>query len=103
VPKKRCNPVNQCALCLQTKELRDSHLIPAGILGLLRDGTFKNPNPYLMSLDYLELPTIAQKHSLTNYDAAYLALAIQLRLPLATTDVDLRRASQAAGVEIVAG
>jgi predicted nucleic acid-binding protein len=53
--------------------------------------------------DLLELPALAQKHSLTNYDAAYLALAMRLNLPLATTDTDLRRAALAAGVGIVAG
>ena len=41
--------------------------------------------------EILRLPAIAHKHSLTNYDAAYLALAEQLQLPLATTDVELRR------------
>ena len=51
--------------------------------------------------EVLELPAIAQKHGLTNYDAAYLALAMRLQLPLATTDADLRRAAVAAGVEIV--
>ena len=50
--------------------------------------------------EILELPAIAQKHSLTNYDAAYLALAMRFRLPLATTDAELRRAA-AAGVAIV--
>ena len=53
--------------------------------------------------ELLELPTLAQKHSLTNYDAAYLALAMRLNLPLATTDTDLRRAAAAAGVGTVAG
>jgi predicted nucleic acid-binding protein len=53
--------------------------------------------------ELLELPAIAQKHSLTNYDAAYLALALNLQLPLATTDTDLRQAAAAAGVEIVTG
>jgi len=53
--------------------------------------------------EILDLPALAQKHSLTNYDAAYLALAIRLNLPLATTDADLRRAAAAAGVAIVAG
>jgi len=52
--------------------------------------------------ELLELPTLAHKHSLTNYDAAYLALAIRLNLPLATTDADLRKAAGAAGVGIVA-
>jgi predicted nucleic acid-binding protein len=53
--------------------------------------------------EILELPAIAQKHSLTNYDAAYLALARRFRLPLATTDAELRRAAAAAGVAIVSG
>jgi predicted nucleic acid-binding protein len=53
--------------------------------------------------EVLELPGVAQKHSLTNYDAAYLALALRFRLPLATTDTDLRRAATAAGVEIAVG
>ncbi len=52
--------------------------------------------------DLLELPVLAQKHSLTNYDAAYLALAMRLNLPLATTDADLRQAAAAAGVGMVA-
>jgi predicted nucleic acid-binding protein len=53
--------------------------------------------------EILELPAFAQKHGLTNYDAAYLALAMRLNLPLATTDADLQRAAAAAGVGIVAG
>jgi predicted nucleic acid-binding protein len=52
--------------------------------------------------ELLELPALAQKHSLTNYDAAYLALAM-LNLPLATTDAELRRAAGAAGIGMVAG
>ncbi len=55
------------------------------------------------STELLELPALAQKHSLTNYDAAYLALAMQLRMPLTTTDADLRRAAAAAGAQIVSG
>lgn len=51
--------------------------------------------------DLLDLPAIAEKHSLTNYDAAYLAVALRLQLPLATTDTDLLRAADAAGVAIV--
>ncbi len=53
--------------------------------------------------EILELPVLAQKYSLTNYDAAYLALALRLNLPLATTDADLRKAATAAGVAMVAG
>jgi predicted nucleic acid-binding protein len=53
--------------------------------------------------EILELPALAQKHGLTNYDAAYLALALGLHLPLATTDADLRRAAITANVEILQG
>lgn len=48
-----------------------------------------------------ELPALAHKHGLTNYDAAYLAAAISCNLPLATTDAVLRKAAVAAGVVIV--
>ena len=51
-------------------------------------------------MDVLDLPALAQTHSLTNYDAAYLSLALRLGLPLATTDAALRRAATAAAVPI---
>jgi len=50
--------------------------------------------------EVLELPSLAQKHTLTNYDAAYLALALRRKLPLATADSALIRAAASAGVEI---
>jgi len=53
--------------------------------------------------EILDLPTLAQKHNLSNYDAAYLAVAIRRNLPLATNDTDLRRAASATGVAMVAG
>jgi predicted nucleic acid-binding protein len=52
--------------------------------------------------EILELPTLAQAHGLTNYDAAYLALAMRSNLPLATTDSALRRAAISARVNIFA-
>jgi len=52
--------------------------------------------------EIVELPTLAQTYGLTNYDAAYLALAIRLGLPVATTDSLLRKASVSAGVKILA-
>ncbi len=54
----------------------------------------------LAPAEVLDLPVLAQTHSLTNYDAAYLALALRLRLPLATSDAALRRAATAAAVPI---
>jgi predicted nucleic acid-binding protein len=51
-------------------------------------------------MDILALPSLAQRHGLTNYDAAYLGLAIQSRLPLATGDAGLRQSAAAVGVQI---
>jgi len=51
-------------------------------------------------IEVFDLPALAQTHSLTNYDAAYLSLALRLGLPLATTDAALRRAAAAAAVPI---
>jgi len=48
----------------------------------------------------MDLPQLAQRHQLTNYDAAYLALAAATSLPLATNDAALRRAAAAAGVPL---
>ncbi len=51
--------------------------------------------------EVLELPALAQARGLTNYDAAYLMLAMSSNLPLATTDSLLRAAATAAAVGIV--
>jgi len=53
------------------------------------------------AFEILELPAFANMHNLTNYDAAYLALAKQYGLPLATVDANLRRASALAGTKIL--
>jgi len=50
--------------------------------------------------EILELPALAQAHGLTNYDAAYLALALRFKLPLATSDSDRRRAVASTGVRM---
>jgi predicted nucleic acid-binding protein len=52
--------------------------------------------------EILELPAFAQARGLTNYDAAYLALAVPSKLPLATTDGALRRTAASASVDLVA-
>lgn len=41
------------------------------------------------------------KHQLTSYDAAYLELALRLKLPLASVDKALVRAARAEGVTIL--
>jgi predicted nucleic acid-binding protein len=44
---------------------------------------------------------LAERYSLTIYDAAYLELAQRCSLPLATLDRDLRRAAPAVNVELL--
>jgi len=51
--------------------------------------------------EILELPALAESHGLTNYDAAYLALARAFKLPLATMDSSLRKAAASAGAAIL--
>jgi len=46
-------PIDVCALCLKKRTLRKSHLIAAAVLRQLRGSGFNNPNPYIMSLDYV--------------------------------------------------
>ncbi len=46
--------------------------------------------------------TLADRHGLTAYDAAYLALAIERQLPLATLDRQLIAAAPAEGVVLIA-
>lgn len=43
---------------------------------------------------------LALRYQLSSYDAAYLDLALRLRLPVATTDGALRAAAVAAGVSV---
>jgi hypothetical protein len=38
-----------CALCRKQRQLRDSHLLPAGIYKLLRDPDLRNPNPVVVT------------------------------------------------------
>ncbi len=44
---------------------------------------------------------LAERHHLTVYDAAYLEVAMRRGLPLATLDVELRRAAEAEGVDVL--
>jgi predicted nucleic acid-binding protein len=51
--------------------------------------------------DLRNLMAAMQPYSLTAYDAAYLALAIDLKLPLATLDVQLAEAAKNCGVSLL--
>ncbi|MFZ0803906.1 MAG: type II toxin-antitoxin system VapC family toxin [Terriglobales bacterium] len=44
---------------------------------------------------------VARQYQLTEYDAAYVELALRQALPLATLDSKLRRAAQSAGIPLV--
>ncbi len=66
-------------------------------LALLNIGTDPDTDSFAWS-DTLQL---ADAHSLTLYDAAYLELAQRLGVPLATLDEDLRKAAYAVGVGLL--
>ena len=51
--------------------------------------------------DLPRLQALADRYALTAYDAAYLDLAMQLALPLATRDDDLRRAAVGETIELI--
>jgi predicted nucleic acid-binding protein len=53
----------------------------------------------LRAFDHL-LP-LCRAHKLTGYDAAYLDLAMRRSLPMATLDVDLRKAAKSVGVGLL--
>ena len=55
-----------------------------------------------MPVDFTKVFDLAQKHALTFYDASYLQLAIDLKLPLATYDQQLIEAAKAEKVKLVA-
>lgn len=44
---------------------------------------------------------LARRNKLTTYDACYLELAERMQLPLATLDVDLKKAAKKTGVALV--
>ncbi|MGA3205137.1 MAG: type II toxin-antitoxin system VapC family toxin [Bryobacteraceae bacterium] len=45
--------------------------------------------------------SVARQHQLTEYDAAYVELALRKGLPFATLDDKLRRAARSAGIKLV--
>ena|SRR5258708_312866 len=52
-------------------------------------------------LKNIALESLARKHNLAAYDAAYLDLALREKLPLATSDAELREAALAEGVALI--
>lgn len=49
-----------------------------------------------------KIAVVARDHGLTAYDAAYLEIALRLRLPLVTLDHHLARAAALAKVKLLA-
>ena len=54
-------PVGVCILCLQTKDLRDSHLLPAAVWRLLNEPGHRLRNPILMT-EKIAVATSKQLH-----------------------------------------
>lgn len=50
---------------------------------------------------WLDTVSLAERHGLTVYDAAYLELAIRRKIPLATLDRELRAAAESERVKII--
>ncbi|MFZ0882166.1 MAG: type II toxin-antitoxin system VapC family toxin [Candidatus Acidiferrales bacterium] len=91
--------------------------ISNGLLVALRRNRLKAGQPTLFWDELARLPietepaltavqakvvlALSEKHRLTVYDAAHLELAQRRQLPLATLDLELRRAAQAEGVALL--
>jgi predicted nucleic acid-binding protein len=99
--------VDSVAPQLWAYEIRNSVLLG------IRRGRISKPDSeqFLVSLNelnvrlsepasYDDVFSLAQEHGLTVYDAAYLHLAIQERLPLASLDGQLVRAAQKVGIQL---
>ena len=59
-----------------------------------------HPDPETATHALTDTLSLARKYKLSAYDAAYLELAMRKQLPLATLDVDLRKAAKRADVTI---
>jgi predicted nucleic acid-binding protein len=66
----------------------------AGVLSRLK------PIVNEIGLDIARLRDLARRHALSAYDAYYLALALELRLPVACGDRPLKKSLNAAGVKL---
>jgi predicted nucleic acid-binding protein len=76
-----------------TEEDRGGILADLGVLPILIDNETRNRI-------WGDTLALADKHSITVYDATYLELALRLSLPLATLDEDLRSAAQEEGIPL---
>jgi predicted nucleic acid-binding protein len=58
-------------------------------------------DPIRVDRAFEQVLSLARQQQLTEYDAAYLELALRENLPLATLDVRLRRAARDAGIALL--
>jgi predicted nucleic acid-binding protein len=77
------------------KRIDENEILP--LLQRLADIPLQNAGPG----DNIEIVRLAQAHLLSAYDAAYLALAVLRKLPLATADKRLAAAARAEAVTLV--
>jgi predicted nucleic acid-binding protein len=81
--------------------VRRGRLTPAAhanaVHGLSALPVQRDPRP----VDWWRLTSVARDHDLSAYDAAYLELALDLNLRLATLDDRIRSAATSAGVALV--
>lgn len=57
--------------------------------------------PPLSAVQAKSVLALAEKHTLTVYDAAYLELAYRRQSPLGTLDADLKESARAEGIELL--
>ena len=54
-----------------------------------------------IEIAFSQILSVARQEQLTEYDAAYLELALREGLPLATLDNELKRAARTSGISLV--
>jgi predicted nucleic acid-binding protein len=79
---------------------RRGRITPAEIELFLRDLASIEFN-FDTATDQVPVMSLARRHRLTFYDAAYLELAVRMRLPLATLDTALAAAARAEKVALL--
>jgi predicted nucleic acid-binding protein len=87
------------AILIQVRRKRIVFEKAVAYLSIIDDMVIDVDPPNASSI--LQLPHLALAHNLTGYDAAFLELAMRLRLPLATSDQALLRAASEASVPIL--
>jgi predicted nucleic acid-binding protein len=88
--------VSNVIVTLERRSILSAHgaASAAGVLSRLE------PVVHAFGLSVAELRQLANRYDLSAYDAAYLALALELRLPVACGDRPLKRALARAGVKL---